>query len=69
MRTIEPPFGNPATSQKEVRGFASPPHDGFALFGERARPTLWAFHLHVYYEGIMSLSGVCDDRWRPRECS
>jgi hypothetical protein len=36
MRTVEPPFGNPATSNKEVLGFAPPPHDGLAFVGERA---------------------------------
>jgi hypothetical protein len=27
-------FGNPATSLREARGFAPPPHDGFALIAE-----------------------------------
>ena len=32
-----PSFGNPAVRCRLTRGFASPPHDGFALIGKGLR--------------------------------
>ena len=37
MYPVEPPFGSPAASIREVRGFASPPRGGFAFVEESPR--------------------------------